>query len=133
MKHLGLIQIHLSNGRHCQLWRVHLSRILDTKLYRIPGDDIYECGQQVKCMAAIYRCARRVVVWLGPDEADGAQALLTLDHLGRRLECTLKNYVLPSVNCTEPDWFRRRADLPYSWVEWESTLKSFQRPWFTRL
>ena len=98
----------------------------------INQSDIDERNEQVVRMAEIYRLAQRVVAWLGPDSASGAQAIQTLDFLGNQFITTVDNIVHATPDATERHW-DQRTELPYDRNTWMRIAKLLDRDYFRRL
>jgi len=98
----------------------------------INQSDVEERNEQVIRMADIYRLAQRVIAWLGPDSADGSQAIQVLDFLGSQFVVTVDNAVLAAPDATERNWDHRTA-LPYDHDTWMRISKLLDRDYFRRL
>lgn len=99
----------------------------------INQDDNVEKSVQVGRMADIYRLAHRVVVWLGPEDADSKLALSALREIGRQYEVTVDGYLLPSPDATNPEWCVATTVLPFDKRTWVAVTKLLERVWFERL
>ncbi|KAF5681214.1 heterokaryon incompatibility protein [Fusarium heterosporum] len=95
--------------------------------------DMTERSQQVERMADIYRLASRVVVWLSPIDSSASIVLPILNHIGRQIEYSKSNHLLPSPEATEPDWFRVECPLPYGDDIYAAVYELLGRPWFERV
>lgn len=95
--------------------------------------DPEERTQQVARMAAIYKSASRVVVWLGPDSEDSDLAMKTLYYLGQQVVCTKDNWLLTRPGGVEGSWCESKSILPYSDQVWTAIDNLLARPWFTRV
>ncbi|KAF4996974.1 hypothetical protein FGRMN_4192 [Fusarium graminum] len=99
----------------------------------INQNDMAERSQQVERMADIYRLANRVVVWLGPIDSSASIVFPILDHIGRQIEYSKSNHLLPSPEATKPDWFRVECPLPYGDDIYAAVYELLGRPWFERV
>lgn len=95
--------------------------------------NVRERSEQVIRMHGIYRCADRVVVWLGPDSPSSGLALSTLAYLGSQSEYTQDYGMWRAPQCEEPDWWDPGCALPYDQETWDSILALLSRPWFERV
>ena len=84
-------------------------------------------------MADIYKFARRVVVWLGPETSNSKLALSTLGYLGQQMETGRDRTRYRSPDAAELDWFRAACPLPYDSKTWEAVAALLNRDYFTRL
>ncbi|CZR51234.1 uncharacterized protein PAC_01109 [Phialocephala subalpina] len=99
----------------------------------INQEDLAERSSQVRRMAALYKMAYRVIVWLGPESADSKLALSTIANLGSQVECSedISAY-FPIPGREEPTlvWKDFIASLDEHWAALDHLL---QRQWFSRL
>lgn len=96
----------------------------------INQQDEKERGHQVTIMGRIFKSARRVLVWLGPDidgEAEDNFALLreVCDVVTNSLEKYGSHSAIPDV--PPEDLYQ------YNGLRWISLARMFDLPWFTRL
>jgi hypothetical protein len=90
-------------------------------------------------MGEIYRRARRVTAWLGPDEDDSSFALEFLDNIGGLVLVNWDTYTMmptPSAIAQgEGHWADMSSHIPFSKMPREFTaLKALlDRPWFERV
>jgi hypothetical protein len=108
------------------------ARILWADALCIDQQNNPERDQQVQRMREIYKCANRVVVWLGLSSENSALALSTLEHIGKQVEVTRDYTNLPSPDCTEPQLFST-VELPFDKGVWQAILNILERPWFERV
>lgn len=99
----------------------------------INQEDINERNAQVKRMAAIYRLAHRVVVWLGLGSPSSSLALSTLEYLGEQIEISRQGNIIHTPGAVEWNWYRESADLPYDVRTWNAVLRLSERTYFTRV
>lgn len=99
----------------------------------INQDDNDEREKQVKRMAEIYRFARRVIIWLGPQSTNSKHALSTLGYLGNQLETGRDLTRYRSPGAVELDWFRAACPLPYAMETWEAIADLVHWDYFERL
>jgi len=99
----------------------------------INQQDEAERSAQIMRMRDIYKFARRVVIWLGPESKDSKLALETLEYLGVQVECSKDTYGMESPDTTEEDWFHPLTVLPYTAEQWDAIHDLMARPWFGRL
>ncbi|KAF7188351.1 Heterokaryon incompatibility protein 6, OR allele [Pseudocercospora fuligena] len=91
----------------------------------INQDDLDERDQQVSMMDDVYRQAREVLVWLGPERSSTQSAITSLQKI---LQCRASSIDLNSVN------FDEHSDhlLPED-VGWPAICEFFCTAWFRRL
>ncbi|KAK0641891.1 heterokaryon incompatibility protein-domain-containing protein [Cercophora newfieldiana] len=95
--------------------------------------DIPERNKQVKRMAQIYRRARKVVAWLGPESSTSDGALATLDFIGAQVVATINGGRSSAPGAVHPLWYRQKTTLPYQDDTWAAISDLLARPWFSRL
>ncbi|KAL8650250.1 MAG: hypothetical protein Q9226_005219 [Calogaya cf. arnoldii] len=98
-----------------------------------------ERGQQVARMADIYRSAAKVIIWLGPDDADNStaaiEALRTLAS-GVHVDWTTYTISAASEEVANSDWldFTKMRHAPlFDEETWVSIVWLLKRSWFSRL
>jgi hypothetical protein len=84
----------------------------------INQDDLDERSEQVGKTRAIFKMARRVVVWLGPGSSDSKRALDTFSSLGSQVGLTKESFQFPIPGCSNQDWFLRETDIPFTDQQW---------------
>jgi hypothetical protein len=99
----------------------------------INQEDINERETQVMQMGDIYKCAHRVVVWLGSSFVNSHLAISALEFIGKQIEATKNDWVYQSPGCTERQWFHARYVLPYTEKVWHATQTLLESPWFQRI
>ncbi|KAK7926543.1 heterokaryon incompatibility protein-domain-containing protein [Apiospora marii] len=99
----------------------------------INQEDIKEREHQVKRMAQIYSCARKVIAWIGPEHDDAAKALQGLAHIGNQIEFLDDVAFAPSPGASEPLWYQLQVSLPFDDKFWTAVTSLVDRPWFWRL
>ncbi|KAF2720235.1 HET-domain-containing protein [Polychaeton citri CBS 116435] len=109
------------------------SRTLWIDAICINQEDTVERGIQVQNMGNIYRLAREVIVWLGPEQDNSKLAISTLTHLGCQLERLEDGDRTNPPDCDQPTWSRPSVVLPYDDVTWEAVASLLRRQWFRRL
>lgn len=92
-----------------------------------------ERTQQVARMAAIYKSASRVIVWLGADSEDSGLAIKTLYYVGQQVVYTKDNWLLTRPGGVEGYWCESKSILPYGDEVWTAINNLLARPWFTRV
>lgn len=92
-----------------------------------------ERTQQVARMAAIYKSASRVVVWLGAASGDSELAMKTLYYLGQQVVYAKDNWLLTRPGGVEGFWCEGKCVLPYGDEVWTAIDNLLARPWFTRV
>lgn len=97
--------------------------------------NLKERGFQVQRMGQIYKRAKRVVVWLGPEADDSTHAMELMKSLASKVEIDWDNFVIkPSSDATdEPHWADKHICLPYSKRDWRALCCLLNRTWFKRL
>jgi hypothetical protein len=93
-----------------------------------------ERSEQVQRMGQIFLLASRVVAWLGPSFPGSCLALRTLARIGWQVELTKDNYLLPTPQCSHPDWVKFETRLPVGANELAALsqlcgLEYFERLW----
>jgi hypothetical protein len=118
------------------LRQTSISRVLWVDAICINQDNQDERSIEVKRMGQIYTLAWRVVVWLGPDNADrsGERALEALEWLGRQIENTQDGFIIlspeaaegPDQNCLvwEPEY-----QLSYNEKDYLAIRDLLEKPW----
>lgn len=84
-------------------------------------------------MCDIYKLARRVVVWLGPEENNSPCALKLMEILGSKLEVDRQLYTIKAVEQADVEWADPKRQLPYGKKEYQALYSLFHRSWFERL
>jgi hypothetical protein len=94
--------------------------------------DIEERSLQVIRMGAIYKHAQRVVVWLGLASTDSSLVTDALGRIGRQVEYTKSNDILPAPGCSEKTWYWTidTADPDSDSKTWLAVHSLLLRPWF---
>ena len=94
-----------------------------------------ERSQQVQRMADIYRCASRVVVWLGPESRSSIRAMDLLETMGSKIDVDwISLTIKPAVNSGEDTrWPEPSDNFPYALDDINAMDELFQMPWFERL
>ena len=94
-----------------------------------------ERGRQVAIMHNIYRFAKRVIVWFGP-EADGSDLAMSLvNGIGSKIEIDwVEHNMKPSsLGLSEPHWADQTQKLPLDDAECSALEHFIDRAWFERL
>src|SRR3569833_1684018 len=115
-----------------QLRQPEEPRILWCDSICINQDDIEEKGEQVQCMDDVFRHARRVVAWLGPEADDSTLAVETMTEAAAQITVDFSRYTIqpaPDADARYSDWPR----LPFSIRQWRAIWRLISRPWFRRL
>ena len=99
----------------------------------INQEDVKERGQQVERMGDVYRSARQVLVWLGPNSHDSALAIETLNSLGRSIEVDWDTISIQPKDFADTDLTMWNVPLPYDENTWRSINNFLRRSWFKRL
>lgn len=97
--------------------------------------DYAERSQQVLIMGDIYRLARKVVAFLGPDGDDSSYALELLEKLANMVDVDFgSGLISPSAaGSSEPSWADIKLALPYDRRELLAIHHLIRRDWFERL
>lgn len=96
--------------------------------------DIKERGSQVSCMHKIYKFAKRVVAWLGPELDSTKIAISTLSYIGQQVELARAGGgFMPSPDCVEKKLYSPEYSLPYDDDAWQSIYHYLKATWFDRL
>ena len=101
----------------------------------IDQSNLEERGKQVKRMDQIYRFAKQVNVWLGPEsqEDNSARAMEILGYIGAQVEYSKDQSYLEAPSCQEKGWFRPDVEIPLTDREATAVRTLLERPWFSRL
>ncbi|KAI1500260.1 HET-domain-containing protein [Biscogniauxia marginata] len=115
----------------------HQPRVLWVDAICINQDDVHERGQQVAIMGDIYRLARRVIVWLGP-QADGSTlALDFLDSLGRQVMVNWWDGTMRPAHWAKSKdlWADNEMAISFPSMpkEFAALVSLLERPWFERV
>ena len=86
-------------------------------------------------MDQIYRFAKQVNVWLGPEsqEDNSARAMEILGYIGAQVEYSKDQSYLEAPSCQEKGWFRPDVEIPLTDREATAVRTLLERPWFSRL
>ena len=96
--------------------------------------DIKERGAQVSHMHKIYRFAKRVVAWLGPELDSTKIAISTLSYIGEHVEIARDGGgFMPSPDCIEKNLYHPGYFLPYDDETWQCIYDYINATWFDRL
>ncbi|KAI1648461.1 HET-domain-containing protein [Daldinia loculata] len=96
--------------------------------------DEVEKSPQVATMGEIFRLARRVIAWLGPEENDSNNAMYLMDYLGSQVEVDFIRWSLrPAVGCIDPGISDGDIGLPFQGRDVYSIYYLLSRQWFERL
>ena len=97
----------------------------------INQEDLDERSQQVLVMDRIYKEARTVLTWLGPEDKLTRTACSTLKTIARQYQQYGDSDIVP-YRSTDPEAYEK-AGVPYiSMSEWEALALLYMRTWFTR-
>jgi hypothetical protein len=97
-------------------------------------EDLVERSQQVKRMGDIYRCAWRVVVWLGLPAFNSSRALQLLGRVGDMVEISRRRQILPAPGCKlETFPIVEASSIDGDEETWIAVDKLLSRPWFKRV
>lgn len=96
-------------------------------------EDLEERGRQVEKMAALYTCAKRVIVWLGPESTDSDLGLQTMESLSTKISFDIeKDLAYPPIQTGVP-WTAQDPIIPYDEQAIKAVISLLKRPWFERL
>ena len=86
-------------------------------------------------MDQIYRFAKQVNVWLGPEsqEDDSARALEILGYIGAQVGYLKDQSYLEAPSCQEKGWFRPDVEILLTDQEAIAIRTLLERPWFSGL
>lgn len=100
----------------------------------INQQDLRERSSQVRMMGDIYRSADRVVIWLGTEKDNSAQALEIMSRIGSEIKV---DYVRLEMSPVSTDsilhWSDTSRYLPFHGQESRNIDALLRRSWFTRL
>jgi len=110
-------------------------RVLWIDAICIDQSNLQERGRQVKRMDQIYRFAKQVNVWLGPEsiEEDSGRAMEMLGYIGAQVEYSKDQSYLEAPSAKEKGWFRPDVEIPLTDREATAIRALLERPWFSRL
>ncbi|KAI0851771.1 HET-domain-containing protein [Daldinia vernicosa] len=96
--------------------------------------DELEKGPQVAMMGEIFRLARQVVAWLGPEANDSNRAMYLMDYIGSQVEVDfVMQTIRPAMGCTDSGISNRNIALPFQDEDIYSIYHLLSRQWFDRL
>jgi hypothetical protein len=132
--------LSVSRNLACALDHLRLketSRIIWIDAICVDQQNLEERSQQVGRMADIYRLAKRVIVWLGPEEDDSSLAVSMLGTLGTKVEVDWSMHLMkPSKEAEEAretHWSNGSIILPFKSEDGISLRNLLNRSWFERL
>ncbi|KAI1372126.1 heterokaryon incompatibility protein-domain-containing protein [Hypoxylon crocopeplum] len=99
----------------------------------INQDDILERSHQVAMMGLIYRLARRVVAFIGPEEIDSTYLLGRLDEISQNIDVDFSSGAVTVKGSGEPHWANLRQEVPLGDRAFLAMYHLIHRPWFERL
>lgn len=103
----------------------------------IDQGNLEERGLQVALMDIIYTAAKKVLIWLGPEEHGSHQVMQRLAWMGERLVVhdgfVAPNPTGPPLGPDEANWLSLTEALPGSEYQLRDLVSFFERPWFGRL
>jgi hypothetical protein len=108
-------------------------RVLWIDAVCINQPDQQEKTREIWRMGNIYRAARRVVVFLGPETSDSAMAVKALSHLGHQVVMDWANWQLRKAPGRKTDWSKSSFILPYEGSKWRAINSMLNLEWFQRL
>lgn len=103
----------------------------------IDQGNLEERGLQVSFMDTIYLTARKVLIWLGPEERGSHKVLQRLAWMGERLIVhngfVVPNPAGPPLGPKEASWLSVTEAVPGDEDQMRDLVALFERPWFRRL
>jgi len=113
----------------------HSDRVIWCDRICIDQANLAERAREVARMADIYRRARRVIVWLGPEAEDSGLALNALRYAGSQVRINPKTRTWRAAPDGDPrfSWEAQHAGSPFSQAEMCAIKKLVARRWFKRL
>ncbi|KAL8898549.1 MAG: hypothetical protein Q9207_006646 [Kuettlingeria erythrocarpa] len=106
-----------------------MKRVLWIDAICVDQQNLEERGHQVQRMADIYRNAKQVIAWLGPEGENSALAMETLGSLASKIELDWDTFaVVPGSDLAD-----RGIALPYDDETWASVQSLLSRAWYRRL
>ncbi|KAH7066448.1 heterokaryon incompatibility protein-domain-containing protein [Paraphoma chrysanthemicola] len=117
------------------LRRSDAPRVLWIDAVSINQNDLSERSQQVERMGDIFRCAHRVVVWLGAASSTSSLALSTLKRVADQIEYTKEALRLPSPDCVNKELHNSydASGIDPDPASWHAVDEFLRRPWFDRI
>jgi hypothetical protein len=109
------------------------SRTIWCDLISINQVDLEERSQQIVRMGEIYRKARRVVVWLGPEADESRIAMNAIRYTGAQIQIMPKRRTWQPRLCADPRFTWEAQQVPLSKAELQAIHMLIQRDWFKRL
>lgn len=97
----------------------------------INQSDMFERQVQIRLMRFIYCASRKVVVWLGRDDANSATAFNMLERITKN-HCPDMDISSTQRSSTWQTW-QEVQDMGYTTEDWAALNSLFSRPWFTRV
>ena len=96
-------------------------------------EDLVERSKQVEKMAALYKGAERVVVWLGPGSAESNLAFQVMESWCTQISYDIeKDLAYPPIKSGLP-WTKQDSIMPYDEEAIRSVTSLLKREWFGRL
>ncbi|KAL8295707.1 hypothetical protein RB600_001262 [Gaeumannomyces tritici] len=115
----------------------HATRFLWCDIICINQRDVAERQRQVQLMARVYRMARRVVIWLGPETGTSALGMQTLRQTGRHVRADPRTRTWSPVPGSSDPRFTwaalQEGYSPYTEAQLGAVLELVSRAWFRRL
>ena len=110
-------------------------RVLWIDAISIDQNNLIERSRQVRRMGDIFQKAKRVIVWLGPEQDWSTLALNQMDLLASKIKVDWQYQTMQpaSTEHLEAHWADLSVALPYDWKTWDAIYHLLNRSWFERL
>lgn len=108
-------------------------RVLWIDAICVNQQDLVERSNQVRKMADIYSRAERVVVWLGPESENSANALQRLHVLGSHVTVDWTSFRYRANTKQDRDLANQNVDVSFTEEDFSAIHALFCRSWFERL
>ncbi|KAI4270803.1 MAG: hypothetical protein LQ337_006463 [Flavoplaca oasis] len=97
--------------------------------------DVEERSQQVARMADIYKCAVKVLIWIGPEADNSTKALEALETLASKIHVDWGRDTISTASEEDIDseWLDHNEPAPFEYQTWVYIGRVLDRPWFSRL
>lgn len=117
--------------RHLRL--EHSTRTIWCDLISINQSNIKERQHEIIRMADIYRNARQVTIWLGPEADQSSLAVKAIASTGSQIQLLPELRSWEPMQNADPRFSRASQEIPHSQQELEAIQRLFARSWFKRL
>lgn len=124
-------QLNITTSLHSALWQIRQSakyQVLWADAVCINQDDLDERSKQVQIMVDIYKAAKSVLIWLGPEDDESARALKWL----RKSMSSIEGLATPSLELQTSYVDRKAIEYTFSRRAWWRRKWTLQESVFPR-